>query len=168
MPLLKSACGGRQEWPAGCPHGEETLPNVDDPDTPGAYFDFSKGALVYGDEARREGDICLQRTFIAGNPALHVSLHDDMADSILYKPTAPNLNWTEQPDAETPARVSIYNGHCIWVRTGEGNIGKIKILLTESNENVTSFNWVKIEWIYQPNGSDTFLDQSGTTGTPQQ
>jgi hypothetical protein len=151
LPLLKPSCSSEPQWPAGLPHGEEVLPNI-----PGAWFDFSQGKLIYGDEGKKQGDIYLEKTFIAGNPALHVALHDDLADSILYKTTAPSLNWTEQPNADNPARVSIYDGHCIWIKTGEGNYAKIKILLTESNANVSSYNWVKIQWMYEPDGSQQF------------
>ena len=164
--VYKGTCSTEPEWPAGCPHGEEILPNFASPDTPGAYFDLSEGKLVYGDEGKKNGDIYLERTFIAGNPALKVALHDDLADSLLYKKVAPELAWTYQPNPETPARVSIYSGHCIWVRTGENKIGKIKILQTESNTNVSSYNWVKIQWIFQPDGTTQFHDVAGASPAP--
>jgi len=154
LPMLKSC--GEPEWPAGFPHGEEILPSFEDPDQPGAFFDFSSGSLVFGDEGRQKGDIYLDKTFIAGNPALNVALHDDMADSLLYKTAVPSFDWTERPDENTAARISIYNGHCVWVRTGEGYYGKLKILQVESNESVSSFNWIKIQWIYQPDGTNQF------------
>jgi hypothetical protein len=166
FPLLKQSCG-EPEWPAGIPHGEEVLTNIDDVASPGAYFDFSEGALVYGEEGKQRGDIYLERTLLCGNPALGVALHDDMADSILYKTTAPSLDWTEQPDAQTPARIPIYGGHCVWIRTGEGNFAKIKILLTDSNPDVSSFNWIKIQWMYQPSGSNDFTQTPLAGTTPQ-
>jgi hypothetical protein len=156
FPALKAGCSTDPGWPVGCPHGEEILPNIADPDTPGAYFDFSEGKLVYGDEGKKNGDIYLEKTLLAGNPALGIELHDDLADSLLYKRTAPSLDWKSQPNPDTPVRLSIYNGHCVWVRTSEKKIGKIKILQTDSNTDVSSFNWIKFEWIFQPDGTGDF------------
>ena len=150
------ACGG-DEWPEGLPLGEVILPAIDDPDTPGAFFDFSEGELVYGDEGRLRGDIYLDKTFIAGNPALGVELHDAMANSLLYDATAPawsSTQWKRRRDENTPARVPIYNGHCMWVVTGEEHIAKFKIRMTESNADVSGFLRIKIEWTYQPDGSN--------------
>lgn len=154
-----------EPWPAGCPHGEEVIPNVNDPDTPGAYFDFSQGKLLFGEEALQSGDIYLDRNFIAGNPRLGVKLRDAMADSLLYIKKAPQYGWVEPPDEKTPARVPIYDGHNIWVRTGEGHIAKFKIIHVETNPEVSSFNWIKIRWIYQPDGSDEFRDVAGASNT---
>ncbi|MCX6646666.1 MAG: hypothetical protein NTY09_09950 [bacterium] len=145
-----------EEWPVGLPHSEIILPAFDDPDTPGAYFDFSAGELVFGEEGKARGDIYLDRTFISGNPALGVELHDGMANSLLYEPAAPDLGsdqW-KRPQGDTPARVAIYNGHTLWVLTGEKCYGKLKIRDVESNENVTSYLNIKIEWTYQPDGSN--------------
>ena len=165
-PVAKTSCG-EPPWPVGCPHGEETLTNVEDPDNPGAYFDFSAGQIVYGDEGRARGDIYLEKTLLAGNAASGVAFHDDLADSLLYKTVAPTLDWTVQPNPQTPARLAIYNGHCVWIRTGEGNIAKIKILLTDSNPEVSSFNWIKFSWIYQPDGSNEFHDVAGAQPATQ-
>jgi hypothetical protein len=49
------------------------LPNFNDPDAPGACFDFSAGQIVYGEEGRKQGDIYLERTFIDGNPDFAIS-----------------------------------------------------------------------------------------------
>ncbi|MFH1675587.1 MAG: hypothetical protein ABIC40_01085 [bacterium] len=173
VPIFGIGCKPSEpDWPAGCPHGEIWLPNVEDPDTPGAYFDLATGEIVYGDEAKKRGDIYIEKTFVAGNPALGIALHDAMGDSILYDKSAPGWGselWKQPPDANTPARVSIYMGHNIWIHTGDGKTGKIKLLDTESNENYTSFNRVKIQWIYQPDGSGEFHDVAGapegTSGT---
>lgn len=154
--LIASGCEG-EEWPEGLPRGETILPAFDDPDTPGAYFDFSAGELVYGDEGRQRGDIYLDRTFIAGNPAHGVALHDAMANSLLYDSTMPgwgSTQWKRPPNENTPARVPIYNGHCMWVLTAEGNTAKFKIRMTESNADVSGFLRIKIEWTYQPDGSN--------------
>jgi hypothetical protein len=167
LPLLKQSCN-EPDWPAGLPHGEETLTNFDDQTSPGAYFDFSQGAILYGEEGKAQGDIYLERTQLAGNPALGVAFHDDLADSLLYKTTAPSLDWTLQPNPDTPARLPIYSGHCVWIKTGEGNYAKIKILATESNTDVSSFNYIRFEWIYQPNGSKEFtpnLEAEPASGT---
>lgn len=130
-----------------------------DPDTPGAYFDLSEGSILYGDEARQRGDIFLDRTFLCGNPAVGVALHDQQPDSLLYDMTAPgwgSAGWNQPPDAQTPSRVGIYDGHNIWIRTAEGHTAKLKILITESNENFTSYNRIKFEYIYQPDGTESF------------
>ena len=55
--------------------------------------------------------------------------------------TAPSLNWTEQPNDTAPALLPIYDGHCVWVKTGKGN-SKAEILLVESNGNVSGYNWI--------------------------
>ena len=157
MPLNLLASCQEPEWPAGLPHGEIILPNIEDPDTPGAYFDFSEGELVYGEEGRQRGDIFLERTFIAGNPALGVALHDQQPDSLLYDSTAPSWGsggWKLPQNDETPGRVAVYQGHNIWVQTAEGHTGKLRILMAESNMDVTGYIRVKIEWIYQPDGSN--------------
>ena len=166
FPFLKAACSSEPEWPVGCPHGEEVLPNIADPDSPGAYFDFSQGKLVYGEEGKKQGDIFLENTFIAGNPATKVALHDDLADSLLYKRMAPSYNWVEQPAPERPARLSIYDGHCVWVKTGEGKTAKFKIIGTEANAGFSNFNWIKIQWIFQPDGSNEFHDVVTTQSEP--
>jgi len=157
IPLIFIASCEEREWPAGLPHGEVILPNIEDPDTPGAYFDFSEGEIVYGDEGRQRGDIFLERTFIAGNPALGVALHDAQPDSILYDTTAPSWGsgqWKHPPNEETPPRVPVYQGHNIWVQTAEGHTAKMKILMAESNMDVTAYLQIKMQWIYQPDGSN--------------
>jgi hypothetical protein len=60
------------------------------------------------------------------------------------------------PNPGVAPSIALYDGHNIWVKTGEGNTAKLKILLMEANEDNTSYNWVKIRWIYQPNGSTEF------------
>jgi hypothetical protein len=165
FPMMKNSCSTEPEWPAGCPHGEVVLTNITDPDSPGAYFDFSQGKLLFGEEGKAQGDIYLEKTFICGNPSLHVKLHDDLADSFLFKTSAPTLDWIEQPSEEIPSRLSIYDGHNVWVRTGEGYLGKIKFIGTESNTDVSSFNFVRLMWIYQPDGSDEFHPVAGAAGT---
>ncbi len=150
---------GEPEWPEGLPHGELILPNFEDPDNPGAYFDFSTGELVFGEEGRQRGDIYLDKTFIAGNPGLGVSLHDQQPDSLLYDSTAPgwgSSGWNVPPDSSTPARISIYDGHNIWVNTSEGHTAKFKILLVNPNFDNTDYLSIKIRWIYQPDGSEEF------------
>jgi hypothetical protein len=135
------------------------LPNFNDPDAPGACFDFSAGQLVYGEEGRKQGDIYLERTFIDGNPDLNVALCDQQPDSLLYDRTAPgwgSSGWKVSPNPGVAPSIALYDGHNIWVKTGEGNTAKLKILLMEANEDNTSYNWVKIRWIYQPNGSTEF------------
>ena len=159
------------EWPVGCPHGEDWLPNVEDPDTPGAYFDFSEGEIVYGEEAKVRGDIFIYKTFVRGNPQLNVALHPQQPDSLLYDATAPSWgseNWRLPPDANTPSSLGINGGHNVWVRTGEGHTAKFKILLLESNEDVTMFTRVKIQWIYQPDGSESFHDVAGAAPEGEQ
>ncbi len=159
LPMFLSGCG-ETEWPEGCPHGEETLPNFNDPDSPGAYFDFSAGEIVYGEEGRTRGDIFLERTFVAGNPELGVAIHDQQPDSLLYDLTAPSwgsTEWKVSPNEGVPPRTPLYEGHNIWVKTAEGHTAKFKILLMESNEDHSSYIWIKIRWIYQPDGTDSFL-----------
>jgi hypothetical protein len=174
MTLLAPKCGPQTEWPEGLPHGEIVLPNIEDPDTPGAYFDLSAGEIVYGEEGRARGDVYLEKTFISPNPALGVGIYDQQPDSLLYDTTAPSWGdrlWKLAPDATTPGRISIYEGHNIWVRTAEGNTGKFKILQAESNEDYSSFNWIRIQWIYQPDGTEelashgTATDDTGATTT---
>jgi len=162
-----------QDWPENLPHGEAILPNFEDPDTPGAWFDFSEGELVFGDEGRQRGDIFLDKTFIAGNPATGIQLCDQQPDSLLYDTTAPGWgpgDWQAPPNAETPSRVPVYDGHNVWVVTGEGNTAKFKIRMAEANMDYTSFLWIKIEWIYQPDGSSELHgipDPEGETGTTE-
>ncbi len=163
--LTWTVCGcGEDDWPVGCPHGEVILPSVEDPDTPGAYFDFSAGEIVYGEEGRQRGDIYLDKKFIAGNPSLNVALHDAIADSLLYDCSAPgwgSTQWKRQPDEVTPARVPIYSGHNVWIRTGEGHTAKFKILFAEDGPDLDSYLWIRIRWIYQPDGTEEFHDVAG-------
>ena len=162
------SCSTEPEWPEGLPHGELILPNVEDPDTPGAYFDFSAGELVYGEEGRQRGDIYLEKTFISGNPALGVQLAEKQPDSILYDSTAPSWGsglWRTPPDATTPARVAIRQGYNVWVKTSEGNFGKLKILLLEATDDYTSIRNIKMQWIFQPDpNSDELAPTSFTQG----
>jgi len=158
FPLFLNACS-EEEWPEGCLYGEIILPNFNDPDTPGAYFDFSEGEIVFGEEGRLRGDIYLEQTFIKGNPEHEIGLHDEQPDSLLYKRSAPSwgsARWKVSPNPGVPPSVPLYEGHNIWVRTAEGHTAKFKILTMESNENHTSYNWIKIRWIYQPDGSTSF------------
>ncbi len=156
LPLSFLASCGEVEWPEGLPHGEVILPNIEDPDTPGAYFDFSEGEIVYGEEGRQRGDIYLDRTFIAGNPALGVELHDAQPDSLLYDTVAPSWGtrlW-KTPSGDVPAMVPIYDGHNIWVKTGEAHTAKLRIMMPEANADNTSYLRLKFEWAYQPDGSN--------------
>jgi len=155
LPFWLASCQ-EPDWPEGLPHGEIILPNIADPDTPGAYFDFSEGELVYGEEGRQRGDIYLETNFVAGNPALGVALHDQQPDSLLYDRIAPGWGseqWRRPVNPDTPGRVPVYQGHNVWVITGEGNTGKLRILMAEANIDYTSFLRIKFEWIYQPDGS---------------
>jgi len=167
FPTFLASCGGEPNWPEGLPHGEVTLTNIEDPDAPGAYFDISAGELIYGDEGRERGDVYLERTFVAGNPALGIELHDAQPDSILYDTTAPgwgSSGWKTAPDANTPPRVPVRKDHNIWVKTSEGNIGKVHILLLEANSDYSNIYNIKLQWIYQPDGSGELHAVSGATG----
>ncbi|HEX9744210.1 MAG TPA: hypothetical protein VGB30_02180 [bacterium] len=164
--ILAASCFAPKEedYPEGTIHGEVWLTNINDPDNPGAYFDFSEGEVVYGDEARQRGDIYIEATFIRGNPALNVALNDQQPDSLLYDTTAPgwgDRGWAEPPDADTPSRIPIYHGHNVWVRTGEGNTAKFKIVRAESNADVSAYDRLKLQWIYQPDGSNSFQPLPG-------
>jgi len=162
------SCVAEPEWPEGLPHGEIVLPNVEDPDMPGAYFDFSEGEIVYGEEGRARGDVFLEKTFLSGNPALGVQLAEKQPDSILYDMGAPSYGsglWKAPPDENTPARVAIRQGYNVWVRTAEGNLGKLKILLREASDDYTSMLNIKIQWIYQPDpNADDLYSTSVTPG----
>ncbi len=157
---------GEPEWPEGLPHGELNLPNINDPDTPGAYFDLSEGELVYGEEGRQRGDVYLDVNFVCGNPALGVEIHDAQPDSLLYDTGAPGWGtrlWKISPDGENPPRIGVINGHNIWVRTAEGNIGKFRIMSSEPNDDYTNMLSIKIQWIFQPDLEKN--DLSGTAPT---
>jgi hypothetical protein len=170
--LSHSGCA-EPEWPAGLPHGEIILPNISDPDTPGAYFDISEGQIVYGEDGIARGDIYLDHTFICGNAKLDVALHETQTDTILYDSTAPGWGsgWVEPNNEDSPARVPVNNHMNIWVRTAEGHFGKLRILMKEANTDYSSFLRVKFEWIYQPDGSNELhpltdsSDQAGINDT---
>jgi len=163
-----TACVSEPEWPEGLPHGEIVLPNIEDPDMPGAYFDFSEGELVYGNEGRSRGDVFLEATFIAGNPVLNVALAEQQPDSILYDTGAPGWGtnfWKTPPDENTPARVAVRQGYNVWVRTAEGNYGKLKILLREASDDYTKMLEIKMQWIYQPDPAKNDLSASPAFAT---
>ena len=49
-----------------------------------------------------------------------------------------------------PGRVPVIQGHNVWVQTAEGNIGKLRIQIVESDEEFRNILSLKIQWIYQP------------------
>jgi len=160
-----------EDWPAGLPHGDIILPNVEDPDTPGAYFDFSTGSILYGDQGRQEGDIYLDYTFVTGNAALNVALASTQTDTILYDTTAPSWGqgWNEPQSETSPAREPVRQHMNYWVRTAEGHYGKLRIVDKESNADVTSYNFIKFQWVYQPDGSNELhaIEGASEAGTDE-
>jgi len=139
-----------------------TLINVEDPESPGVWFDFTAGGAVIERDAHKVGDFCLYKTFLRSSWPVKCGIQDSQADSLFRHVTNPTSGYEFPSEILKNADVAIYSGHTYYMVTGEGLYARIKIVEEVLNPDATAYEHITFYWAYQPKGHEYFgLDEKG-------
>lgn len=156
--IILPGCASEPNYPPGLPAGEVQMKVFGDPEKPGARFDFESGKVVYEPGVAVKGDIFFDRKNLCGSGApLNVAIQDTQPQSIGADPSAPDLGYTPPPnDTGTPSRTGVYISHVYWIKLTDGKFAKIKIKESPLLPDASDYEYITMEWVYQPDGSNDF------------
>jgi hypothetical protein len=158
-----------EQSPPGVVSGKFKLINVQDPDNPGVWFDFTAGGAVIEADERKEGDFCLFKTMLRSSWPVACGIQDSQADSLFRHIANPTYDYKTPTEILKNADVAIYSGHVYYMITGEGLYARIKIVDSILNANATAYEYITFYWAYQPEGHEYFgADAQGRPIEPEE
>jgi hypothetical protein len=145
-----------ENTPPGVISGKFTLVNVEDPESPGVWFDFTAGGAVVERDAHKVGDFCLFKTFLRSSWPVTCGIQDSQADSLFRHIANPTYDYITPSEILKNADMPIYSGHVYYMITGEGLYARIKIVEEVFNPDATAYEHITFYWAYQPKGHEYF------------